>query len=195
MRHPFRLLGIAAMALLCSAPAHAIVIQFSAELGNFEEPPTGSPGTGFVLVTIDTVLHTMSIEASFSGLTSPTTVAHIHCCTALPEEGNIGVATTTPTFPGFPAGVTSGTYNNTFDLTALTTYNASFVAANGGTAAGAEAGLIKGMEEKKAYFNVHTEAFGGGEIRGFLVPEPTTIALLGAGLLGLAGLHRRRISG
>ena len=60
--------------------------------------------------------------------------------------------------------------------------------------AGAEAALLTGLDEGRAYFNIHTSEFGSGEIRGFLqtVPEPTTVALLGAGLLGLAAFSRRR---
>jgi hypothetical protein len=40
------------------------------------------------------------------------------------------------------------------------------------------------------YLNLHTTAFGGGEIRGQVVPEPGTLALL-AGGLGLLALARR----
>ena len=36
----------------------------------------------------------------------------------------------------------------------------------------------------KWYFNIHTSAFSGGEIRGFttVVPEPSTVVLLAGGL-------------
>jgi hypothetical protein len=37
------------------------------------------------------------------------------------------------------------------------------------------------------YLNIHTTAFGGGEVRAFLdpVPEPTTVALALGGLVAL----------
>jgi CHRD domain/PEP-CTERM motif len=40
------------------------------------------------------------------------------------------------------------------------------------------------------YINVHTVDNGGGEIRGNIVPEPSSIALLSIGILGL--MRRRR---
>jgi PEP-CTERM motif/CHRD domain len=83
--------------------------------------------------------------------------------------------------------VTSGIYSMTFDLTQATTYNPAFVTANGGTVAGAEAALESALLAAETYFNIHTQNFGGGEIRGFLsaVPEPSTWAMM---LIGFAGL-------
>ena len=69
---------------------------------------------------------------TFSGLTSGTTASHIHCCVASGLPGNLIVATTTPTFTGFPSGVTSGSYDNTFDLTLASSYNPVFIADEGG---------------------------------------------------------------
>jgi CHRD domain/PEP-CTERM motif len=176
-------------ALLFGTAASAGVITYSAVLGNFENPPTGSPGTGFASITVDSVLNTMLVNVTFSGLTSGVTVAHIHCCVA--QGGNAGVATTTPTFTGFPTGVTAGTYSHLFDLTQATSWNPAFITANGGTTANAEAVLLAGLAANQTYLNIHTTNFGGGEIRGFLAaPEPGAFLLAGAVLAGF--LIRRR---
>lgn len=182
------------------APAAAAIIVYETSLsGGAEEPSTPSTGTGTATLTFDTDLNTMTLEVAFSGLTGTVNAAHIHCCTAAPAAGNVGVATTVPTFPGFPAGVTSGSYAMTFDLTLPSSFNPAFVTANGGTPAGAEAALLAGVAEGRAYLNIHTDVFPAGEIRGFLVParaipEPAAIGLfaLGIGALALARRGRKR---
>jgi hypothetical protein len=129
-------------------------------------------------------------------LTSNVTAAHIHCCLPSPFATgvNVGVATTVPAFPGFPLGVTSGTYHSAvFDLTQSTTYNPAFVTLEGGLPQ-AEAALVAGIENGETYFNIHTTMFPGGEIRGFLtpVPEPSSSVLLGSALLWVLGLGLMR---
>jgi hypothetical protein len=181
-----------AAALMLPAPAvHADLITFVTNLsGANENPPNASLGTGAVTIVLDTIVETLRVEATFSGLSSNTTAAHIHCCQTMPGTNqNVGVATTMPTFgalgpnPEFPLGVTSGTYDQTFNLLNSTFYNPDFVTAHGGTVAGAEAALIAGLEGGATYFNIHTMNFPGGEIRGGLPAVPGPIA--GAGLPGL----------
>ena len=89
----------------------------------------------------------MRVQVTFSGLVaqtaagppSGTTASHIHASTAIPLSltSTAGVATTVPTFAGFPSGVTAGTYDHTFNMTLTSSYNPAYITANGGTPASA----------------------------------------------------------
>lgn len=144
---------------------NAQIYKVNSLSGASEDPPNSSPGTGNATVTITGAM--MRVQVTFSGLTGTTTVAHIHAPTAVPGSGTIGVATSTPSFPGFPAGVTSGSYDMTFDMTLASSYNPTFITAHGGTTASAFEVLKTALRNGTAYFNIHTTMFGAGEIRGF----------------------------
>lgn len=184
--------ALAAGMTVMAPAAEASVIRYTASLG--PEAP-GATGSGFVELLYDPALNTLGIETNWTGLSGTTTVAHIHCCTAFSGMGNAGVAILAPTLPGFPVGVTEGSYSIVIDLLVPGSFSASFVTDFGdGTTAGAIAALLAALDTGSAYLNIHSTTFPGGEIRGFpqQVPEPLSLALLGLGLLTMAFVRMRR---
>jgi hypothetical protein len=187
-------LALAAAMLFAAPLASASLIHFHFDLSPANEvPPTASTGTGVVDLDLDTILDTLSGHIVFSGLTTNTTAAHIHCCLASPflTGVNVGVATVVPAFPNFPLGVTSGTDNFVLDLSSATAYNPAFVTMQG-SLANAETAFINGLIAGETYLNIHTAMFPGGEIRGFVkIPEPMTASLLALGLAAAGFVSRR----
>src|SRR5262245_36927546 len=105
MKKSLKLIVLVFTVLVTFSAVKADQLAFTATLrGTNEVPPNASPGVGSALVTFDTVTNMMTVNASFAGLLSPTIASHIHCCG--PLGTNQMVATTTPSFPGFPLGVT-----------------------------------------------------------------------------------------
>ena len=94
---------LTAVSLLTANAAQAAIIHFEVDLlGINENPATPSSGTGSATIDIDTVVRSMFIDLTFSGLSGLTTASHIHCCSA--PSANAPVATQTPTFRRLSAG-------------------------------------------------------------------------------------------
>lgn len=180
--------SLAAVMLFAASTANAAF--FSATLsGAAERPmPVASPATGFGTVRV--IGDSIRVNVSFTGLTAGLAAGHLHALAG--PEGSAGVAI------GFPnltplLGSTSGTYTALIDLTLASSYTMGFVTASGGTAALAKARFLGALDTEEVYFNLHTSAFPGGEIRGNItaVPEPASWAMLVVGF-GLAGTALRR---
>ena len=118
---------------------------------------------------------TLRVQAIFSGLSGTTTAAHIHCCTAVPFIGNAGVATQTPSFPGFPLGVMAGSFDQTYDTSLIPAISMrAFVnSQRRAQPVAAEAALLDGDAGGPHRTSTsHTSTFGGGEIRARLDVAP-----------------------
>jgi len=192
--------ALLATALMLALPAAAHDAVYVGSLsGAKEAPANASPGTGSATVTFNDHDLTMRVQFTYTGLLGTVTAAHIHCCTLNPEAGTAGVSTTTPTFTGMVLGGKSGSYDRTFDMSLVSSYNGAFlnnVSTFNGNTALAFAGLMTGLADGKAYLNIHTTAVGAGEIRTFFVaapvPEPESYALMLAGIGALSLVARRR---
>ncbi len=127
-----------------------------------ETPPNTSPGTGFGTVVLNAAQTQITVDLSWSGLTAPATALHIHG----PGGAGTNAAVIFP-FSGVPAATAGSIPEQTF---AITPTQVGY--------------LFSGY----LYMNVHDANFPGGEIRGqlLLVSEPSTLALAGVGLAGIA---------
>lgn len=160
----------AGLLLACTGLASATTYSYSATL-NGASAGTASAGTGVGSVVLDDVANTLTVNLSWTGLTTGTTAAHIHG--PLPATGVL--LPSGGSFPGFSGGPTSGAMaEQVINLTP------------------AQVPTFKGyFDNSLTYFNIHTTTVPAGEIRGSIspVPEPASLALVAFG--GLLAARRR----
>ena len=183
------ILPIAVAIASVAVPAQAATVFYTTLSGAKETSPNASTATGTGSLVLSTDQNTVNIFLNWAGLTGPAGGAHVHCCAAQGANGPVAI--------NFgPPAVATGSLTRTYDLTLAATYTNGFRTANGGTAASAQAAFIAGLLGGKAYYNVHTERFPGGEIRGQLaaVPETATwgMMIVGFGIVGGALRLQRR---
>ena len=148
--------------------AHPTSVNFVFGLtGSQETPANAGGGAAGGIATYDAIGNTISISAAFTGLSSPATASHVH--DGAPRTPGPVIVSFVPFTPATTAGTIAGTPQ-------------PFPAAH-------ESDLLAG----NTYFDIHDAALIAGEIRGQLmpvvqapsVPEPSSILLICAGLIGL----------
>jgi hypothetical protein len=208
MRTRSLMLKLVPVLLLAVATSAQAVINLSANLTNAGEPSlvvpttsTGQPrpasfGTATLVINDAQTAMTMSVTVNnidFTGSqTADTfdnlTAAHIHASATVTPTTNAGVVWG---FFGAPFND-----NNPSDVVVT-----PFASGVGGTITGkwdapegnntTLAAQIPNLTSVHAYLNFHTVQFGGGEIRGMIVPEPATLGVFGIGATLLL-IRRRR---
>lgn len=133
---------LAVVAVLAATPAVAETMSYKAALkGMSEVPPTTSQGAGNLLATFDTESKQLTWKGTVSGLSGNATAAHFH---GPAEPGkNAGVLVAAP-------GISNGPFEGSATLTD---------------------DQAKALMSGQTYFNVHTAANPGGEVRGQIVKD------------------------
>ncbi|MEX2138533.1 MAG: CHRD domain-containing protein [Pirellulales bacterium] len=201
---------VASVTLLVSSVVSAQTV-FTANITNSQEPgnimPTTSAGaprtsSGTATFTLSPAMDSLSFTATvvgidFTGAQTPTepndnlAAAHIH-------------ASSDPLFmPPTNAGVVWGFFGAPFNETAPNDQVITLLPAGAGATISGKWDLTEGngttltaqlpnIFAGRAYINFHTAQFPGGEIRGAIIPEPSTIALIGFGFVALGMMVRKR---
>lgn len=171
--------GCAIAAFSSAAQSQVVTIGPFDMSGLQETTPNASPATGSGTLMLNTVTGDFTLEYAFADLIGTVTMAHFHQAPAGTNGGVVywlastGAPNTLPTTlmsPSLPTGVFAGSGSGTGTLSS---------------------DLIAAAVAGNLYVNIHTTSFGGGEIRGQVVPTPGAAALLGFGSLLVVSRRRR----
>jgi hypothetical protein len=175
---------LAFLAAIVTSLAVAQAQNFTVTMNGAQDGGGLRTGSGSGTLTLNTTLDTLTFNnILYSGLSSTSILSHIHG-PALPGV-SAGVLYDLAAGGFIALGTTSGSINGTLHL----------IPDPNGTTFDLPT-QINQLESGLWYINIHTHNFGGGEIRGQIlpVPEPSALPLLGIGVCGLWLLLRRHRS-
>lgn len=189
--------------VLGAASANAVVYTFDATLNSANEvsPVSASTATGLATLAYDTADNTYDFSMSVFGLSggsvagTAASMFHIHGAASTTENAAVRVGLDNPAlFTFLNSGSTLLVGGTNLSAPAIAATPAS--ALNKGYPA---MSFLQMLQGGLAYVNVHTLANPGGAVRGQLiqvtaVPEPSTYAMLLAGIAALGFVARRRQS-
>ena len=210
MRTLLTIVGASGFLLLASAVSAQTVL--TANITNDQEPgnvmPTTTAGaprasSGTAVFTLSPAMDSLSFTATLVGIDLDGTQtadtndnllnAHIHAS-----------STTNPnTVPPTNAGVVWGFFGSPDNETAPDDLMITLAPTGAGGTMSGKWDLTEGNNTTltaqipnilagRAYINFHTMQFGGGEIRGAIIPEPSTIALFGLAFVFFGAAVRNR---
>jgi hypothetical protein len=137
----FRIVVAASALTFASIAAHSATITLKADLkASTEVPAKDSAGTGTLTATLDTATNEFKYHIEFNGLSGPVVAAHFHG----PAAAGVNAK---PQLPIKGSPIASPIEGNA----TLTPEE------------------VKDLVDGKWYFNLHTSADPGGEIRGQIV--------------------------
>ncbi len=147
---------VPSLVVLTAGPAAATAQTFTVTMSGLQEvPANASTATGLASVVLNAAETTITVNASWTGLSSNATAGHIHG----PAAPGVNAAVIFP-FAGVPAATSGSIPAQVFAITAA-------------QVADLKAGLY--------YVNIHNATFPGGEIRAQLTPTKLyTVTLSGA---------------
>jgi len=153
----FFALGAVVVNLIAAQMVMSQTERFSASLaGGNEVPPINSAGTGAFEMTIR---DTITFSLTFSGLSSPLTVSHLHFAPSKVAGSVMIFLCGGGNQPACPAA-TSGTITGTITAANVTGPGGQGITAGDLTSA------LAAVRSELSYANMHTTMFPGGEIRG-----------------------------
>jgi hypothetical protein len=174
LRWIFRVAAVVAVLGLTVAATSAdeATLSMRAKLSGFQEsPPKLSPSTGHFEATVTG--STLSYSLTYSKLSSPAFMAHIHFGQPAVNGGIFLWLCGTPGTPtAGPAGTPACPANGgTVSRSGVTAADIQSLLSTQNLAAGDFAGALAIIAAGDAYINVHTINFPGGEIRGAVRSE------------------------